>query len=408
MTRYPASFLWGAATAGHQVEGNNVNADIWLLEQVPETAFVEPSGDACDSLNRWREDLRLITGMGLGAYRFSVEWSRIEPVAGHFSRAWLAHYAAIAAECRARGVEAVITLSHFTSPRWFAAAGGWRNPEATRRFARFADEVSRAIGKEARHYITFNEPNLPLMGRWTPTPLADPVRTGLDAMLAGAAHACGSESFDVWVYSRGEDAALAHLLSGHRAAREAIKARQGEALVGMSLALPDVQAHGSDAGVVAYRRFAEDPFLAAARDDDFIGVQTYGRLRLGPRAVVPPDATAERTQSGDEFYPQALGAAVAHAHAATGRPVMVTENGIAASDDEQRRRYIAIALASLDRQVEQGVPVLGYFHWSLMDNFEWRRGYSQNFGLVAVDRATFRRTPKPSAQVYASAVAARR
>ena len=403
--RAAASFLWGTATAGHQVEGSNVAADIWLLEQVRETRFAVPSGDACDSLNRWQEDIAIVKALGLNAYRFSVEWSRIEPARGQFSRAWLDHYARVAAACCDAGLAPVVTLSHFTSPRWFAAAGGWSDAEAPSRFAHFADMVGRRLAGLARHVVTFNEPNLPLMGRWAPTPLADPLREGLDVMLAAAARTTGTERFDVWVYSRGADADLERLLAGHRNARAAWKANDPAALVGLSLALPDAQ--GDDNAIAAYRRHAEDPFLAAAREDDFIGVQTYGRLRFGRDAVLSPPAGAELTQSGDEFYPQALGASVRHAHARTGRPVFVTENGIAAADDAQRCRYLPAAIDALDAARKEGVPVLGYIHWSLLDNFEWRRGYAQHFGLVAVDRGNFRRTPKPSARLYADLVRAR-
>jgi beta-glucosidase len=397
-------FLWGAATAGHQVEGNNVNADIWLLEQVPGTSFVAPSGDACDSLHRWRGDIVIVASLGLNAYRFSVEWSRIEPVQGQFSVAWLDHYAAIAAACRARGIAPVVTLSHFTSPRWFAAAGGWRNAAAPDLFARFVDRVARCIGGDVGHVVTFNEPNLPLMGRWTSTPIADPARRSLDTMMQAAALACGSETFSVFVYSQGDD--ISRLLDGHRAARAAWKAVAPRTAIGMSLAIPDAQ--GDAQGIAAYRRHAEDPFFAVARDDDFVGVQTYGRLLFDSTRVLPPSATAERTQSGDEFYPAALGNAVTHAHAATGKPVFVTENGIAATNDDQRARYIPAAIASLDTARAAGVPVIGYLHWSLLDNFEWRRGYTQQFGLFAVDRRSFRRTPKPSANLYADIVRSHR
>lgn len=400
----PAAFLWGAATAGHQVEGNNINADIWLLEQVRGTRFVEPSGDACDSLHRWREDLAILRSLGLNAYRFSVEWSRVEPAMGAFSAAGLDHYARIAAACRDAGIAPVLTLSHFTSPRWFAAQGGWTSADAPGLFARFADRVARRLAPLVDHVVTFNEPNLPLMGRWAPTPLADPVRAGLDEMMAQAAHDAGSDQFSVWVYSRGEESALANLLSGHRAARTAWKAVRGDSLVGMSLAIPDAQPVGTDSGIARYRGFAEAPFFAVAREDDFIGVQTYGRMLIGAKGVVAPPAGTERTESGDEFYPQALGNAVAHAHRQTGRPVLVTENGIATRDDGQRARYIAAAIASLREVQTGGVPVLGYIHWSLLDNFEWRRGYAQHFGLVAVDRRTFQRTIKPSARLYADLV----
>ena len=399
-----APFLWGAATAGHQVEGSNVNADIWLLEQVAGTSFVAPSGDACDSLNRWRDDVALVAGLGLNAYRFSVEWSRIEPAEGQFSEAWLDHYVRIADACRTASIEPVLTLSHFTSPRWFAAAGGWGNDDAPALFARFAGRVAKRMARFVRHVVTFNEPNLPLMGWWVATPIADPTRVSLEAMMHTAARACGSDGFAVWVYSRGDD--LPRLLAGHRAARQAWKAVAPASLVGMSLAIPDTV--GDPRSVAAYRRHAEDPFFAAAREDDFIGVQNYGRMVLGPNGVIGPPADAERTQSGDAFHPESLGPAAAHAHAATGRPVLVTENGIAASDDTQRARFIPAAIASLDAVQQQGVPVIGYCHWSLLDNFEWRRGYTQRFGLHAVDRRTFGRTAKPSAGVYARLVATRK
>ncbi len=131
-----APFLWGAATAGHQVEGNNVNADMWLLEQVKPTVFAEPSGDACDSLNRWREDVAIVKALGLNCYRFSVEWSRIEPAPGQFSQAYLDHYRRIIDHCRDQGLAPIVTFNHFTTPRWFAAAGGWENRDAPDLFAR--------------------------------------------------------------------------------------------------------------------------------------------------------------------------------------------------------------------------------------------------------------------------------
>lgn len=135
----------GAATAGHQVEGNNVNADIWLLEQVRPSVFAEPSGDACDSLNRWREDVAIVRTLGLNCYRFSVEWSRIEPAQGQFSQAYLDHYRRIVDHCREQGLAPVVTFNHFTTPRWFAAAGGWENPQAPDWFARYCDRVARAM-----------------------------------------------------------------------------------------------------------------------------------------------------------------------------------------------------------------------------------------------------------------------
>ena len=400
-------FLWGAATAGHQVEGNNVGADIWLLEQVKGTLFAEPSGDACDSLNRWREDVALIAAMGLNCYRFSVEWSRIEPAPGQFSQAWLDHYARIAAYCRDRHIAPVVTLSHFTSPRWFAAAGGWENPEAPDLFARFAARVARRIAGEASHVITFNEPNLQKLGTWSTTPLSADARGGFAAMMRAAAKASGSDRFSVLVYPGDTDAQIPLVAAGHAQARAAVKAVRGDLPVGLSLAMPDAQAAGPDSALAAFRRNVDAPFFAMVEDDDFVGIQTYSRLMIGPKGSLPPPAGAELTEAGDEFYPQSLGNAVRYVHAATAKPVFVTENGIGAADDAQRRRFLPAAIASLDAARRDGVPVIGYIHWSLMDNFEWRRGYAKHFGLVAVDRTTFKRTPKPSARIYAQLVKAR-
>ncbi|WP_183114006.1 family 1 glycosylhydrolase [Sphingomonas sp. So64.6b] len=403
----PTPFLWGAATAGHQVEGNNVNADIWLLEQVQGTLFAEPSGDACNSLAHWREDVALIESLGLNCYRFSVEWSRIEPAQRQFSIAWLDHYARIAAHCRDRHIAPVVTLSHFTSPRWFAAAGGWENGDAPALFARFADRVARRIAGEASHVVTFNEPNLQKLGTWSTTPLSADMRDGFATMMAAAAKASGSDRFSVLVYPGDTDAQIALVAAGHAQARAALKAVRGDLPVGLSLAVPDAQATGPENALAAFRKSVDAPFFAMVKDDDFIGIQTYSRLLIGPKGSLPPAPGMELTEAGDEFYPEALGNAVRYVHAATGKPIFVTENGIGAADDAQRRRFLPAALASLDAVRRDGVPVIGYIHWSLMDNFEWRRGYSKHFGLVAVDRRTFRRTPKPSARLYAKLVEAR-
>lgn len=399
----PPAFLWGAATAGHQVEGNNVASDVWLLEQVKPTLFAEPSGDACDSLHRWPEDLDLVRSLGLNCYRFSIEWARIEPAEGQFSIAYLDHYRRIVDACRARGIGPLPTLSHFASPRWFAARGGWEVADAPQFFARFAERAIRHLGPGVTHALTFNEPNLQYLGRWNATPMSRAARDLAGAMLAAAAKAAGSERFSL---QNGGDAEamLEHLLASHRLARSAMKTVRGDLAIGLSLALPDDQAAGEGSLLERKRKEVYAPFFEAARDDEFIGVQTYGRTRIDANGTLAAPEGAERTQTGEEFYPAALGGAIAYAHAATGKPVFVTENGIATLDDTQRIRFLHGALESLAAQMRAGVPVLGYLHWSLLDNFEWFAGYGPRFGLVEVDRSSFRRTPKASAREYARLV----
>ncbi len=392
-------FLWGAATAGHQVEGNNVASDIWLLEQVKPTLFSEPSGDACDSFERWSEDVEIVRSLNLNAYRFSVEWSRIEPAEGQVSLSALEHYRRMVVACREAGLAPIVTLSHFTSPRWFAAKGGWFHLDAPTTFARHAERVIRHLGEGVSHVVTFNEPNLQLLGEWGRTP--DPtVRQTMTDMLAAAAKASGSDRFSLM--NTGDAAAMvAPVLEAHRLARQAIKTVRPDLPVGMTLAIPDDQAEDADSRIEDKRAAVYAPFFAEARQDDFLGVQTYSRSLIGAEGPLPVPEGAERTQMGDEFYPQAIGSSIRYAYTQTGRPILVTENGLATEDDRVRARFIPAATAAVLAARSDGVPVIGYLHWSLLDNFEWFAGYGPKFGLVAVDRTTFKRTVKPSARVLA-------
>ncbi|MFP3943695.1 MAG: family 1 glycosylhydrolase, partial [Alphaproteobacteria bacterium] len=159
--QFPSGFLWGAATAAHQVEGNNVNSDFWVLEHRPGTPFAEPSGDAVDQLHLYREDIAMLAAMGFEAYRFSIEWARVEPERGVFSKAALSHYRNVMEACRDCEIAAVPTLHHFTSPRWLAADGGWNDMRTADRFARYAEMVAEELGDLATLICTINEANLP-------------------------------------------------------------------------------------------------------------------------------------------------------------------------------------------------------------------------------------------------------
>lgn len=398
-----SGFLWGAATAGYQVEGNEVAADIWLLEHVTPTVFAEPSGDADDSLHRWREDMAIAKSIGLNCYRFSVEWPRIEPEKGQFSLAWLDFYAGMVDHCRALGLAPVVTFNHFTTPRWFAASGGWAQADAAALFGRYCERVARAVADGVSHAVTLNEPNLALNGTWSSEKPDAASLTTVQAMIAAAAKASGSDRFDV-LNAGDPGPMIPGVLAGHKAARGAIKAVRGDLPVGLSLAIPDDVGVGPDNLLEHKRRIVYEPFLALARDDDFIGVQTYGRQYIGKHGPVDLPADMPRRANGKEWFPAAIGNTVRYAHQATGKPVLITENGIDASDDAERQKFIPAAIASVEAAMREGVPVEGYIHWSLLDNFEWMSGYGPKFGLVAVDRTTFRRTPKPSAHVYADIV----
>ncbi len=382
MTTFPDGFLWGASTAGHQVEGGNVNADLWPLEWAEDTLFAEPSLDACDHYHRYPEDIATLAELGLNAYRFSVEWSRVEPEPGAFSRAALDHYRRMVGTCLDHGVTPVVTYTHFTTPRWFAEAGGWAQTEAPDRFGRYAEAVTAHLGDLVPWAATLNEPNV----------MALLQQTGVIPMGAGEGNP-GEYQMGLVGGSVEQMAAI------HRAGVEAIKAGPGDTEVGWTLALIDLQpAEGGEDRWQEAQARAELDWLEVSRDDDFVGVQTYSRQRLGPDGQLPvPDGVATM-QTGWEVYPEALEHTVRLAAEHTGLPVMVTENGMATDDDEARTAYTRAALEGLGRCIADGVDVRGYLHWTLLDNFEWMSGYKMTFGLIAVDRHTFERTVKPTAR----------
>lgn len=400
--RFPESFVWGAATAAHQVEGNNTASDFWLLEHVPGTIFAEPSGDACDHLHRHPEDIALLAGLGFGAYRFSIEWARIEPEEGHFSRSALEHYRRMLSVCAERGLRSCVTYHHFSSPRWVAADGGWESRRTVDRFLRYCERATRALGDRIELACTINEANLPVALALSGVLPRDGTKHRLP-FVAEAARRCGSDlarfaPFLIADPFRTRDV----MLEAHVRARDVIRGAVARApRAGVTLAMQDLQAvPGGEARLAEARAESFDLFLDAARGaDDFVGVQTYSRTRFGPEGPLPPEPGVPVLVMGYELWPDALEGTLRYAAARSGVPLYVTENGIGTDDDEQRVGYFRGALAALVRAMQSGVDVQGYFAWSLLDNFEWMLGYGPRFGLVSVDRETQRRTPKRSARL---------
>lgn len=397
---FPKGFLWGAATAGHQIEGNNTNSDQWLLENVTPTITGAPSGDAVNSLEQWPADLDFVRAIGLNSYRFSLEWARIEPEPGVFSLAMLDHYKRIIAGCRARGIMPVLTFNHYTTPRWFAVQGGWLHPQSPALFTRFCERAARHLIADVGIATTLNEPNL---AKLLPLVLPPQFIAGLRANLAAAARAANVPKFVVANTVPPEDVGgvTANMLKGHKAARDAIKGVRPDLPVGVSLAMADDQAVGANSLRDAKRAELYGEWLEAARGDDFIGVQNYERNIWDANGKVQPPPGGLRNFRGAEVYAPSLAGAVRYAHQATGIPVFVTEHGVGNNDDSVRAALIPAALRELKAAMDDGVPVLGYLHWSLLDNYEWGAGFDEGrFGLCAVDRTTWQRTPKPSAAIY--------
>ncbi len=373
---FPDGFLWGAASAAHQIEGGNVNNDWWAFEHAPGTPCTEPSGDACDSWHRWPDDLSLLADLGFGAYRFSIEWSRIEPAEGEWSLSALEHYRRQCAAARQHGLVPMVTFHHFTTPMWLARRGGWEAADAPELFARFCQHAVAHLGDLIGWGCTINEPNIvAYMGY-------------LVGVFPPAVHD-----------ARRRLAVNDAFCRGHRLAVDALRSGRGDFPVGLTLSMTDYQAvDGGEQRRDRIRRSMEDVYLEATAGDDFVGVQCYTRMRVGPTGALATEEGVAVTQMGYEYWPDALEAVIRRAWDVTGgTPLVVTENGIGTAIDTERISFVTGALAGVGRCLDEGIDVRGYVYWSLLDNFEWVLGYRPTFGLVAVDRHSLERRPKPSA-----------
>jgi beta-glucosidase len=418
--RYPEGFLWGTATAAHQVEGGNNNNDWWDWEQTPgHIQNGDKSTIACDwwKGERYREDFDLAKSLNQDAHRLSVEWSRIEPREGEWNADAIAFYRRVLGALRERGMTPLVTLHHFTNPHWLAQKGAWETEVVVPLFERYATKVVQELGELCDFWVTINEPTVYMYagyvnGNWPP----GKKDFGL-AMRVGA-----------------------NLLRAHAATYHAIHHVQPNAQVGLAHhihplnpANPRAWLNRTVAGLqdhvynhlclMALRdgrlRFPMSvgkrvPGLAGAQD--FIGLNYYFSSRMTvdfskPNLLfgrqlpatpwdVPYDDELSQWFGKGNIDPEGFYLTVKWL-AQYGKPIYVTENGICDRNDELRPRVLVTYLAALHRAIEEGAPVKGYFHWTLVDNFEWKEGYNLRFGLIENDFATQRRMPRPSAAIYA-------
>jgi beta-glucosidase len=376
---FPDGFVWGTSTAAHQIEGGNVNNDWWAFEHLAGSGCAESSGDACDSLHRWPQDVELVASMGLGAYRFSLEWSRIEPAEGEFSVAALDYYRRICVACHERNISPVVTFHHFTTPRWLSERGGWEAPDAHEAFARFVTRATAHLGDLIGWACTINELNLIGVKGYTDGSSPPGVK---DDLLR---HLAVNEA----------------MVRAHRAAVEAMRSGPGKFPIGLTLSMDEMVADPGGGEVLeAAQEILEDMFMRSTVGDDFIGVQCYSRIHFGPHGQAPNDPAVPVTQMGYEYWPQGVEHCARRAASVTGLPVLLTESGIATNNDTERIAYLTDVLRGVRRALDDGVDIRGYFVWSLLDNFEWSLGFTPKFGLHSVDPVTFARTPKPSAAWY--------
>lgn len=383
---FPETFLWGAATAAHQVEGSNTNSDWWAFEHAPYAAARESSGDGIDHWHRYPDDLALMASLGHSAHRFSVEWARIEPAEGEFSAVALRHYRDVLDEVHANGMVAFVTLHHFTLPAWFAARGGWTAPDALDIFERYVRRVTSELSGSLDYVCTINEPQM----------------IALHGYLEGY-HPPGITSPALWKQVG------RILLEAHHRAVTAVRATT-DAPVGLCVQLPLLAPARDEPACIAFCEMLQheivDLYLDGVRTDggDWLGVQYYRKNWVDPALpaiFAAPPAGFPTTQMGWAVHPDGFREVLHHA-ARAGLPIVVTENGIATEDDEERVTYLESHLRAAAQAMTEGVDLRGYLHWSAFDNFEWAEGYGPKFGLVAIDRANgLERIPKPSAHALA-------
>ncbi len=399
--KFPEKFLWGAATSAHQVEGGTHNQwSVWELENAKSLAAQSEyhfgeldnwplnekeakdpasyvSGKSVDHYNRYEADFDLLKKMNMNSFRFSVEWSRIEPQEGAWNIEAIEHYKSYVAELRRRGIEPVLTLFHFTLPVWFTAMGGFEKRSNTSYFVRFAEKIVRELGMDIRYVITVNEPEVYayesyMMGYWPPNVTSKVMCRRV----------------------------LSNLARAHNQAAAAIHGINRRYRVSIAKNSPYVYA-GDDA--LLSRKYAD--FLQYARDDyflkkvvkscDFLGVNYYFSDRVYGYRVHNPD---ERVSDlGWDLAPANIQQALERLHEKYALPILVTENGVADREDAERQWWITQTLIGMQKAMDNGVVLEGYLHWSLLDNFEWDKGRWPRFGLAAVNYDDLERTLRPSA-----------
>jgi len=408
---FPTDFKWGIATAAHQVEGKNTHNDWWTWEQIDgHIKNGHTSGLACDWWKNAEADFDRAVRMGLNALRLSVEWSRIEPRPGEFDDSALERYSHMLRGLRERGIEPMVTLHHFTNPRWLAEEGGWENPETIKLFARFVHRVVEVLGQQCDLWCTINEPNVYsylgyLEGIFPP----------------------GQSSL------RTATRVVRHLMAGHAAAYREIHTIQPRARVGFAHNMivfdPANARSPMDRRVarLADRAYNQAILTALTKGRwtlpvglglawklrgtlDWIGLNYYTRDLVAFDPTQRQTLFSRRLHADDaelldggygEFYPKGLFRCLQRL-ARLGLPIYVTENGIPDNDDDQRPRYLLTHLHQMWHAIQLCYPVMGYYHWTLVDNFEWAEGWTLRFGLIELDPKSQARTPRRSAELYAN------
>lgn len=411
---FPAEFLWGTASAAHQVEGGNTNNDYYEWELNGRLKYA--AGLADDEYHRYVEDFATAASLGHNAIRLSIEWSRIEPRPNEFSDAEIAHYRDVLTTAHADGLKTYVTLHHFTNPIWAAAEGGWAGDKMVDRYSDYVRYVVPRIGDLVDYWLTINEPNANAFTSYgigaTPPGVTDTQQVGV---------------------------ALANFLKAHAAAYRLIHSTFPQAKVSLTVnmiqfdparwwmpadkfiadALDDFWNRqildsirsGRIRLFVPFQLDREESWPALAGTMDFVAIDYYTRFLIrsdpsAPGGYALAESDGAHADNGSEVYPAGL-LRILRSLKPYGLPIHVTENGVTDAQDHLRGQFICDHVGAIAAAIDEGVDVRAYLHWSLVDNYEWVYGFTQHFGLIAVDLATQQRTVRASAYMFSRIIASR-
>ena len=390
--QFPSGFLWGAATSAHQVEGDNKNSDWWAWEP-GHVKNGEVSGKSGDQYHLFEEDFNLVKKLNHNAHRLSIEWARIEPEQGKFDQTEIEHYRKVLTSLKEKNIKVMLTLHHFTNPMWFYKLDGWEKRENLKYFVRYAELVAKELGSLVDFWITINEPLV-----------------YVDESYFRATRPPQKKSY--WLGYM----VLRNMAHAHRQVYQAIHRVIPFAQVGVAHNVSSIQAYRKHSWKDQFIELLIDKavnhhFLNLAGMDcqDFLGLNYYQHVRIRKTEktrLVFDQADAMDKDTNDmgwEIYPHGIFNMLLDL-SDYNKPIYITENGLAADDDTVRQRFIVGYLKEIYHAIKAGVDVRGYFHWSLLDNFEWDHGFNPRFGLIHIDYQTFKRTAKPSAELYAKII----
>lgn len=381
---FSKDFLWGAATSAHQIEGGDIDTDWMRAEKAGKIKNGDTTLKAIDGYNLAFSDIKLLKDLGLNSYRFSIEWVRVEPKEGEFDQDALDHYRKLILDLKSNGIEPIVTLHHFTNPGWIVDQGGWLNKETTVNYLNYVEKVVKA-NPEVIYWLTINEPSKFLSDEY------------LEGIVPPYRH-------NPYLFIN----AFNNVMEAHNKAYELIHRMNNNTKVSLAYYYSDIVPKRNnfiDKKMADFGNWIMNWFWTDKAKDamDFIGVNYYKRHYIGLGWPIGNQYFKFKNESdypGFNLQPEGLKDIVLKVSKRYKKPVLITEDGLADEKDTKRTEFIKNSIERIKSAKDKGADVIGYLHWSLMDNFEWMQGYSMKFGLYEVDMKTFERRPRESALFY--------